>query len=487
METRINILRDEKVALSLFERVPDTIFRPLAAQNRQLYWDLLLRLYEQFYGPDAPPPPDDGYLTRTIVLDIERFVSMREWIESQGEVPSDGPSGRAHQVLHSLLDAGWLQEERVGARTFLVMKPTVQKFLELLKQFAEEGPQFIGGKVQIIFNQLTAVQANPSEQAAGFHESAKEARALIATLNATNMRVREAMDLLSTHDSTADFIRAFFGDYIANLYIRDYHELRTDNHPLRHRWEILQVVYELREDGAARTALVSWYQTAFKTASRERAEDFFEKDVARFLQFAQIEDYLERLDNSVNRTTRRALAYLQYKMRTRDRIDRLLEQSFEAFEKADAAHVPLEWPLARGPLFAEERLRDPKVAVAPVKRVPIRQPQMTPQQRALKMLRQAIARNREVSSADLVRYVEAHVPKGAPRDAETLPILSIKDLCLFAALGRLALASAAIPETRQNHQPYLRDLKKKGISLQILPGERVNNDYVTAPNFRVRR
>jgi hypothetical protein len=483
-----NLLQGHAAMPGLFERLPSTLFRPLAAQNRELYWDLLLRLYDRFFGPDAPPAPEDGYLARTVILDVERFVSTQQWIAAEGEVPEeDTPSTRAHQVLRSLLEAGWLAEERIGVKTFLDMKPTVQKFLELLKQFAEEGPQFIGGKVQLIYNQLLAVRANPAEQAIGFHESAKEARALISMLKATNMRVREAMEMLTTHDSTADFIRSFFNDYIANLYIRDYHELRTENHPLRHRYEIIETVLLLRDEPAAREALVPWYHSAFKTSTREQAEALFEKDVSRFLVFNHIEEHLDRLNASVSRTTRRALSFIQYRIRTRDRLDRLLDQSLQAFEAAAAANIPLEWPLAIGPLLSEECLREPKVASSPVQRVPIRTPTMSPQMRAMNELRKLVTQHREVSVNELLQYVEAHVPRGHVCTSDVLPITTIKDLCLYAALTRLMLASTVTPVTRHKHQPYLNALRKRGISLLRMPEEFTDNQYFTAPKFQVHR
>lgn len=74
----------------LFERLSSTLFRPPAAQNRQLYCDLLLHLYDRFFGPDAPPPPEDGYLSRTVTIDIERYVGSQQWVTAEGET-SDHP------------------------------------------------------------------------------------------------------------------------------------------------------------------------------------------------------------------------------------------------------------------------------------------------------------------------------------------------------------------------------------------------------------
>lgn len=301
------------------------------------------------------------------------------------------------------------------------------------------------------------------------------------------MRVREAMDLLAAHHSTADFVRAFFTDYIANLYIRDYHELRTENHPLKHRYQILELIYQLRDSPQAREPLVRWYQQAFKTGSRNEAEALFEKDVSRFLVFGQIEEYLDRLNNSVSRTTRRALSFIQYRIRTRDRLDRLLEQSFIAFEAADAAGVELAWPLARGPLFSEASLREPKVAALPAQRTPVRNPTMSPEMRALNELRKQVTKNREVSARELIRYIELHVPAGQSRTSETLPIHGVKGLCLHAALIRLTLASEVTPVTRHKHLSMLDELRKRGISLHRVAGEHTDNQYFNAPKFQVQR
>lgn len=209
--------------------------------------------------------------------------------------------------------------------------------------------------------------------------------------------------------------------------------------------------------------------------------------MTRFLVFGQIEDHLDRLNASVSRTTRRALSFIQYKIRTRDRLDRLLDQSLKAFDAAAAAGIPLEWSLARGPLFSEYCLREPKLAPVPVLRAPIRIPTMSPEMRALNDLRKLVTKHREVSTNEIIQYIQAYVPQGQVRSSDALPIHGIKELCLYAALARLTLASAVTPVTRHKHQSYLNALHRHGISLQRLPGEFTDNEYFTAPKFQVRR
>lgn len=182
-----------------------------------------------------------GYLQRSITLEIERFISDTEWSQEGDEEVANTPLNVQSNIIYRrLVNSGWLREDRIGVKNYVTMPTTVQKFLELLRQFAEEGPQIIAGKVQLIHNQIEQVLADPARQASGFHEAAQQARQLIITLSATTMRVREAIDLLSAQETTAAFVRAFFDDYIGQLYIRDYHELRTQTHPLRHRWRIIQ-------------------------------------------------------------------------------------------------------------------------------------------------------------------------------------------------------------------------------------------------------
>ena len=57
-------------APSLFQRLPEQIFSPLASANRRQYWHLLCALYDRRFGPDAPLPPGNGFLLREITHDI---------------------------------------------------------------------------------------------------------------------------------------------------------------------------------------------------------------------------------------------------------------------------------------------------------------------------------------------------------------------------------------------------------------------------------
>lgn len=477
------MLYEQVATSSIFDRLPEEIFRPLASPNRRQFWALLIHLYDQFFSPDAAPLDEDGLLHRSVTMEIERFIERNaDWVDEDGESVETPLNVRANLALARLVECGWLREERVGVRTFLDMHPTVQKFLELLWQFAEEGPQFIGGKVQLIYNQLIEVTKQPSSQAGGFSEAAKQARHLVGLLKNTAIRVKDVLDSLSQNDSTAAYIRAFFSDYISSIFIRDYHDLRTDNHPLRHRFEILAMVYDLRDDTQKREVLIDWYRAAHRLGSMVAAEELFERDVSRFLLLAQIETYLDRLDSSINRATRRAVAYINYSLRTRGHIDRLIGEAIKTAEQADGEGLPLVLGVPAGPLFCTQRLREPRQMALQPKRSAIRKRTITPEQRAIMKLRAAMNRRREITPRLINHYLASQIKAGADLTSESLKIRSINDLVSYASLARLGLAGTRVLMARQH--PLARQLPHIQVALE--KGQTSENEFLVVPRFTVR-
>lgn len=469
----------------LFDRLPAGLFAPLASPNHSRYWDLLLRLHDQFFGPDAAPPEGEGYSQRALTLEIERYIlNVSDWAPEGEDAPDTPLSVQSNIIYRRLVNSGWLREDRIGVRNFVSMPTTVQKFLELLRQFAEEGPQIIGGKVQLIHNQLEQVLADPAKQAGGFHEAALQARQLIAILSATTMRVREAIDLLAAQDTTAGFIRAFFDDYIGQLYIRDYHELRTENHPLRHRWRIIDSAMELRDSPDKRRALIDYYQSAFRCTSREDAEARFEKDVLRFLMFKDIDTHLDRLNTSVDRATSRALAYLNYKLRTQDKLDRLLSISINHLKGADDA-AGVQVGTLPGPLLGELRFPAIHKRAAPVVRTGITKKEMSIEQRAHIALKRAMKLHREVTPLHAIEYLNRHFVANETLLSDALNISSIHDFCVFVFVARMALLARNHAGAGRKSHPMLGALKN--YRFECLHGEWTDNPYICVPRFRVAR
>jgi len=470
---------------SLFDRLPADLFGPLSSPNRRLYWDLLLRLQDQFFGPNAElATASEGYRHRTITLEIEAF--LREtggWVEDEDDPPGTPLNVLANNIKNRLVSAGWLREERPGVRVFIDMPTSVQKFLELLRQFAEEGPQFVGGKVQSIYNNLLAATKDPAAQAGALNEAAKDSRQLVASLGTIRSRVREVSMALATEESTRGFVRAFFDDYITKIYIADYHELRTENHPLRHRRWIVNTARELR-DGPQREQFVQAYRTTLRMPDDEHASAQFEEDIKRLLLFERIDALLDALNDAVSAAIQRALANIDYKLRTRDHFDRMLDKAIEAVLAADAQGIPLEVPFAAGPMFAEARLMAPAEPSKPRERVRIRRPTMTLEQRAELFLRRAMHQHREVTPKKVAAYLDRELAGDAVATSDGLAIRSIDDLCTFMVVASYAYYAAHAGERRRD-LPAFRSLRDYEIVADV--AALTENEFLRLPRFSIRR
>ncbi len=469
----------------LFKRLPESLFAPLAAPSRDHYWRLLLQLYDRYFGPDAEQPAE-GYDHRTITAEIDRFMlSNRDWVAEDGQPFATEVGVRANLTLAQLRQWGWMRDDKVGIRSNLVMPTNVVGFMGLLKSFAEEGPQVIGGQVQSIHNSLLQVRKNPSEQAAAFHQAAREAVRLISGLNATGVRVREVMDRIGAEGGTRDFVVGFFQHYISELYIRDYQEMRTQNHPLKHRHDILNLVFEISEDMASRDALKAYYGRVYRLNADSDREEYLRRDLDRLSRFHDIQRYLDRLDDAVQRGASQALTKIAYSLRIQGRLDRLIEDAARVTVAggADARGVAL--PLGGGGMFSSELLREYKTAKPIPKRTATRKVPMTDRQRALQMLWKARDLARTVTARQVESYLMPLLKQGAPMSSDDLPIVSIGDLCVFTALRREAASRRPRTARRGAGSDAVRSLK--WLTVIPLEGEFTDNDYMLTGRFRVER
>ena len=113
---------------SLFAHVPAGAFGPLASPNRERYWRLLCRLFDEYFGPDAPLPPSHGFARREIVAALERYLLAEETWEDEGETPLQGGlAARAAAVYERLRQAGWLRQDKLGAREMVLMPPALAR------------------------------------------------------------------------------------------------------------------------------------------------------------------------------------------------------------------------------------------------------------------------------------------------------------------------------------------------------------------------
>lgn len=471
--------------MNIFDRVPSEIFNPLTGSNNRRTWNLLTRLYEQYFSVNSIPDYPDGYLHDKVVKEIERFLLDAGWEnESDDTAQLTTPIVvQANQLLSRLVDTGWLDEERVGLRSFISMRPSAVRLFDLLQQFTNESPQLLGGNVLLIYNQLKGVIQDPKGQASGFVSAAQLCVQLINSLGLTTSRVRDLMKELTQEDATPIFVRRFFNEHISNLYVRDFKQLRTENHPLRLRYEIIEMVNELYFKEGPRAELLSGY-AELQGVKQGEGEENLERDVYKFRQLLDVEKFLRRLDDVIDAATQRAIAYLGYRLKASERIEEVILDTISAVIKTGEAGLPIEGKLlSLDLLLSEERLRIPAVAAPKPTRTALKKREMTVHERAIRMLRKAMIKHREATPTAMKRYVEAYIQPGETVNAENLPIENVEDAVAYLVILRLASISSRHPESISKN-PLLRNL---GFNVILISGERVDGKYFNTPNFKITR
>jgi hypothetical protein len=291
----------------LFERLPERLFSPLASQNRHRYWALLCRLYQKRFGPDAPLPPSTGYPKKTIVQDIIEALEFEEIWESED---SDDVSNcqidiRANAIFNRLYECGWFCIDEPRFEKKVTMQPLVRQFLTMLILFAETGPVFVSGKIlSIDVNLQLVIDGNATGDS--LTEAAEQTRNLLEHVRNTGTNIRDLMESLHHNISTDQYLEQFIIGYIERVFIGDYRELRTKDHPLSKRAQIIYRIEDIRESHAHRQRLIAWYESNHSPRDTKKAERLFERDLNRIKELQRIDEYLDRLDDEIRQANNRA-------------------------------------------------------------------------------------------------------------------------------------------------------------------------------------
>jgi len=469
---------------SLFDVLPANIFSVLCGKNARRAWALLHRLATQYFGLDCDPPYPDGYLHGDITKEIERFLLDNGWESDEDDSGKSTPLNvMANMLLGRLVETGWLVEDRIGGRDFISMRPTISRLFDTLDQFATGGPSAIGGSIQMVFAMVKETKANPRRNAEGFEAAAKHCVNLISSLNGTAFRVRDLMADISRETEVHVFVRRFFVEQISEIYVRDFKDLRTENHPLRHRMEIIELVNEITRDDPLRTELLQGYREMH--GNHADVEALIERDVERFHRLLNIERFLARMDRIIETVYQRTNATLAYRLKATDRIEAVIADSIAAVKQADERGIPIESVLlSPSPIISEDALylasarRSKPAPIATRKRV------MTPAERALYRLRKIMIAHRDSSPEAIRRYLAEHFTVDQEISSADLPANSVHDVVLQVAISRIAFILSHSSSEGQGPGDLLQGI---GATFKTIPGERVDTEYFNMPKFVIKK
>lgn len=465
----------------LFDRLPGTLFKPLASLNHELFWAVLAGLHRTRFGPDAPLPPSNGFPVRDIIADIERELDDGQaWEDEEGSAPAQNLNIRANMIFNRFVETEWLRRGRHGAEKVVTMSPAISHFLNLLMQFAESGPIYVSGKINSIFGLITMVE---NEEASGdtLIEAAQQARNLLEHIRNTSTIIRDLMESLSKEATPARYLSKFFSDYIERVFIGDYRELRTREHPLSKRQQILRTVDGIDESPTERMRLIEWYEAKQFPGDMARAERQYERDLHRLRELARIDEYLDRLDDEIRRANRRALAYLDYSVRTVRPIGQMINAAIETIN--GGTQLLMSDPFASGGMINGMSLALPRKVTKRQAPSKLRKALPAPEDIARAHVMQRARDARAMNSPKLTAYLLQQL---GDRSQIESPALSIGRVVEGRAYQSLSTVSAAMGTESPTLQREVRSMVP-GFNVTPQSIEEETHDFVSGKTFRVAR
>jgi hypothetical protein len=460
----------------LFERIPEDLFRPLAANNNRRYWDLLSRLMAEMWGDGGRSPGEEAPKPVVIRALESLLVADDPW----GEELGSGLNTRAHNAFKTFASSGWLSERRRGVIEHVTVRPVIARFFTLLSDFAYHQPEFISGEVHSICVNLREIVKGSAPQL--YTVAAKHAKQCLAHIANTGCRIQDVMDELVSKTSTREFTQGFFERYIDKVFIADYSDMRTNNHPLQHRSEVIKLTLQLQHDPEARDALIGWYAQKLTADDFLRAESLYERDTRQLLRLREVEEHLHRLDEEIRTAYQRALALFEYKLRSPGNFDQLIHQAIRAARDLPEGHIAL--PGVSGFYHASGTgLAKPRAAPREQRSTPVEKEQPTIKELAMEALRQKMNADRTVTPIKLAQYVARHLQKKQVVLSDDLEIESILDLCCYQKLLLIA-SRESCPVDRRSDDPHLQMVQ--GMHLSFVPDAVTRNEYMEHQQFLIR-
>jgi hypothetical protein len=457
------------------------LFRPLAARNNLRYWQVLCRLFEQLWSDGGVAPGEEIEKSKVIRVIEQHLIADDPWLDEDDQTPDSPLSTRAAAICNLLRDSGWLAERKRGLRDVMTVRPVVAQFFDMLVEFAERGPEFLGSRVQSIHVNLHTV-VDGTADGGQFMEAARQAHSLWSHISNTGVQVVDVMERLQKAESTRDFVAGFFDMYVQKLFIGDYREIRTSNHPLRHRAAIVKDTVLCMEDPHRRSAILAWYVAHPGGGDAERGERVLNRDAARLMRMQDIERPLLRLDDEIRAANQQALMYLEYRTRAPSSIEKLLVRASLATARLPEEHIALPVAPPAEPMGPEWLAPVPKPSLPP-EATDVSRGEPSIEALAMDALRRRMVAARSVTAAKLAMYVARHLGRGATVTSDALTVDSILDLSCYQRLLLMASRSMAPPVVVAS-DPFARMVA--GMRIGFVEGTTIN-DWLEHRRFVIHR
>lgn len=382
---------------ALFDRVPSSLFGPLAGGHAPLYWTILARLWQLEFEREPL------FLVKPVVVEtVEELVRASPlWIERREELlalgepdggngdrsdaTDDGETGvevadeaallraTARRLVARLEVAGWYHfEYRSAVGEVLSFHPWAARLLDTLVKIArDEQPVFQGyahSIASLLKPEVFAARPGVSLAEAGRHSAdlLRELKILERNIYASTRRLID--EVASAAGVLEEGLERYRRTVLAN-----YHRLKTVDNLYKWRAEILHRLDAIARDTLALEAAARWYAEQdgvdAATAVARVAEDL---GILR-MRFDTLPRLVDEIDARNSRFSGAALRRLMYFLRHDKRTEGQLQFVVDALARDQAPDVAFDVYrcelLAPGFLYTAPRRRA-RLAAQPLARRP---------------------------------------------------------------------------------------------------------------------
>jgi hypothetical protein len=441
--------------MSLFDKLPDEIFRPLAAKkNHRFFAALLLHLYERTFDSAGDTPR-----VSELIAEIGDFVDRHTTPETSFEADDadeDGVRGlalreakgqdvRRYEAYHVLRKTGWLIELRDRYRKLVDLSPEGRLLLRELQRIAVGDSRSYGGLVLNVLGNLEQAIDAADDKSLNIRNAWHFSRDFVQHLRTLSGQMRRVEEAIVKEEEHRNFFRAFFADFVTKYLITDFKSLRTKNNPFRFRTTILERVRHIEGNSLLMARLAEGYVREGRAANAREAEETMRRELSDVHHtFANIDHHLDIIDETQHRIERRVQAVIRYMDRDQGGLIERASQALralgtcalplDAYVDTDTPVLRVERPIGDDSLF---RRRPPRPDIG---RVRLRETPSDPAVVAFEKAKAEYARRVTVTPQRLAAFIERSLEGKSRVLASEVAIDNVDDFIVFQRLREADIA-----------------------------------------------
>lgn len=335
--------------MSLFKRVPRALFGPLGDRHAELYWELLVGLYEcEFeHAPFVVLRQSALEIAEHVVLASPMWEDRRQELADVGaeldaEAGSPAETGSesdailrsvARRLVARLERSGWLHLQfRKGLGEIMSFHPHAARILDTLIKVSRDEQPALQGYVHSIAS-LLEPKSIAQRPGVALSQAARCTVDLARELKILERNIHGFIEkIIDEASSPAAVLEAGLEQYERAI-MGNYHRLKTVDNVYRQRSAILERLDAIERDPNFLELASEWYATQ---QSAEPASERVARDLALIrTQFDEIPRMVSEIDERNARFSGVALRKVRYLLRQDRRVEGQLQFILEQLARTD--------------------------------------------------------------------------------------------------------------------------------------------------------